>query len=165
MGTRSRLIIYRASKRPIYLWMHWDGYFSGVGNDLCEQIKLLLEKYTVEQINTMLDALDLKKVEDYQHFKTEDLIAFIEAKTTYGYDDTDDIEYEYKLDFTRGFLSAISHEGIKTFTLAHIKSGMNFTRHNTLLGHVGVNTVVSTFAMLTADEKKEALDKIMAMMS
>ena len=98
MGTRSRLIIYRSSKRPIYLWMHWDGYFSGVGNDLCEQIKLLLEKYTLEQIHTMLDALDLKKAHDYQDFKTKDLIAFIEGKTEYEYDDCDDIAYEYEFD-------------------------------------------------------------------
>jgi hypothetical protein len=165
MGTHSRLIIYRASKPAIYLWMRCDGYFSGVGNQLCKQIKLLLEKYTVEQINTMLDALDLEEADTYQDFKTEDLIEFIERKTTYGYDDSEDIAYEYKLDFTRGFLSGKGDEGVKTVTLAHIKSDVNLTDYETLLGHVSVKTVVYTFALLTAEEKKEALDKITAIMS
>jgi hypothetical protein len=149
--------------------MHWDGYFSGVGNDLCEQIKLLLEKYSVEQIHTMLDALDLKKVEEYQHFKTEDFIAFIEGKTTYGYDDCSDIAYEYTLDFGRGFLSGKGYEDesevIRTLKFEQIKSGSKLTDSIALQGTIDVDTIVSMFAMLTADDKKKAFHKLIDMMS
>jgi hypothetical protein len=164
MGTRSRVIIYRKSKPAISLWMRCDGYFSGVGNKLCKQIKLLVEKYTIEQIHTMLDALDLEKIDEDEEFEPEDLVAFIEGKTAHGYD-SEDIAYEYKLDFARGFLSGKGDEGVKTVTFAQIKSGVNLTDYETLLGHVTVTTVVSTFALLNADEKKEALDRIVVMMS
>ena len=168
MGTRSRLIIYRGIKSPIYLWMHWDGYFSGVGNDLCEQIKLLLEKYTLEQIHTMLDTLDLKKAHDYQDFKTKDLIAFIEGKTEYENDNCDDIAYEYKLDFNGEYLSGRGYddecESIRTLKFEQIKAGAKLTDKVALLGHVDVATVVSIFAMLSANEKKEAFHKLIDMM-
>jgi hypothetical protein len=169
MGTRSRLIIYRRTGPPIYLWMHWDGYFSGVGDDLCKQIKLLLEKYTIEQIHTMLDALDLKKVEEYQDFKTEDLIAFIEGKTTYGYDDCSDIAYEYELDFTDKSLSGKGYEDDeeveRTLKFEQIKYGVKLTDEVVKLKYINTHTVVTAFAMLSDDEKKEALDRITAMMS
>jgi hypothetical protein len=125
MGTRSRLVIYRSrsGKKPFYLWMHWDGYFSGVGDWLCAQIKLLLEKYSVEQIETMLEALELTDTDNYQCFKTEDLIPFIEGKTSYGNDMCDDIEYEYRLDFHRGTFIGMGHDETRSLHLDQIRVG------------------------------------------
>lgn len=99
MGTRSRLVIHRGFKKPAMLWMHWDGSFEGVGSWLCREIKNLLQKYSVEQVETMLEALELTYTDSYQCFKTEDLIPFIEGKTAYKIDDCDDFEYEYMLKF------------------------------------------------------------------
>lgn len=166
MGTHSRVIIHRRNKAPIYLWIHCDGYFSGVGNDLCEQLKLLLDKYTIEQIETMLVALDLKETEEYQNFETEDLIAFVEGKTEYLNDeDSDDIAFEYHLDFTGNYFSGEGHSGdcgevTRTLTLEQIKAGAKLTDPIALLGRIDVDTLVGLFRMLSASEKAEALAKL-----
>jgi hypothetical protein len=167
MGTRSRVIIHRRSKAPIRLWIHYDGYFSGVGDELCEQVKLLLEKYTVEQVETMLAALDLKEAEAYQNFKTEDLIAFIEGKTEYANDECGDIAFEYQLDFTGNYFSGEGHSGDcgevkRTLTLEQIKAGAKLTDPAALLGRIDVDTLVGMFRMLSASEKAEALTRLAA---
>jgi hypothetical protein len=56
MGTRSRLIIRRRAKRDICVWVHWDGYFSSAGNDICEQIAVLLQRHP-EGIEALADAI------------------------------------------------------------------------------------------------------------
>ena len=104
MGTSSRLVIARRNSADINFWIHWDGYFSGVGNDLCEQLKVLLEKYTVEQIIEMLEALSLE--EEGQNFNTSDLIPFIEGKVSCCEDLCEEFLYLYALDFEEGTLSA-----------------------------------------------------------
>lgn len=88
MGTRSRLVIRRnySGKKPIYLWMKWDGYFEGVGAWLCAELKKLLETYTMYDIRRMINGLDLEDETDGQNFDSKDLIPFLEGKKTYKND-------------------------------------------------------------------------------
>lgn len=158
MGTRSRLLIHRVSKPTIYLWMHWDGYFDGVGAWLCEQIKLLLAKYTIPEIQTMLDALDLGtySAEDYQSFKVKDLIPFIEGKTTYKNDFCDDIMYEYELDFSKQTLIGKGPDGgerdvVRALSFDQMKAGADFHKMPE-----SVTRVVEMFNSLSDAEKEEA---------
>ena len=75
---------------------------------------------------------------------------------------------EYKLDFNGKYLSARGYEdkceNIRTLKFEQIKAGLKITDKAALLGHIDVATVVSIFTMLSADEKKEALHKIIDMM-
>jgi hypothetical protein len=109
-----------------------DGYFEGAGNSLCEQVKLLLEKYSAEEIKTMLEALDLEDHtgSEVQHFKTEDLIGFIEGKIIYKHDEDGDTDYVYDLDFRHKYMYG-KDEGDNDYecslTFDEIKAGVNLT--------------------------------------
>jgi hypothetical protein len=101
MGTRSRIILHRTTKPNIYLWMHWDGYFTGQGKNLCVQLKSLLSRYTLEELQVMVENLEVSNIEsgDYQSFSAEHFGDFMEGKQTFKQDLCDDIEYEYHIDF------------------------------------------------------------------
>ena len=118
MGTRSRVILRRTTKPHIILWMHWDGYLTGQGNDFCKQLKRLLAEYTVEELQNMLEVMELGPVNDeYQCFKATDLTDFIQGHTTYKIDDCDDIEYEYTIDFEKELFLAKSCSYQMTFVV------------------------------------------------
>lgn len=175
MGTRSRLIIYRShsGKKPFYLWMHWDGYFSGVGDWLCVQIKRLLEKYSIPEINAMLDTLEVKE-SDSHNFNTDDLIPFIEGKTAYGNDMCDDIEYEYRLDFHNGTFEGSGHDETRVLRLDQIRAGKQIssedtdddtdTKEDETAAYDKVTTIVAMvragLSTLNDCEKRIALNKI-----
>jgi hypothetical protein len=128
MGTRSRLVIRRnrASKKTIYLWMKWDGYFSGVGTWLCSELKKLLETYTIPEIRRMIDALDIADDEDGQRFNPKDLIPFLEGKTEYKNDPCDDIEYEYILDADLGTFVGEHYDECYMLHFDQILAGKDF---------------------------------------
>lgn len=133
MGTRSRLQIRRPSKSTIYLWMHWDGYFDGVGVWLCEQVRRLLETYAIPEIQTMLESLDLEETTGYQCFNTDDLIPFIKGETAYKNDPCDDIMYEYILDFSKQTFVGVDvgfgsrEDTTLELSFDQIKSGVDFS--------------------------------------
>lgn len=168
MGTRSLLIIYRRSKPLIYLWNPWDGDFSGVGNDLCKQIKLLLEKYTVEEIQVMLDALDVSEGKDDQRFDPETLMSFIEGKTTYGNNGKGaTVSFIYRLKLAEGILSGEGYaddcsEVVRTLTLEQIKTGADFRSNSVILGHVDIESMIKIFKALPAAKRAEALERLAA---
>lgn len=106
MGTRSRVILKRTTKPDIYLWMHWDGYWEGQGSNLCESLRQLLETYSVEDLQGMLEALEMSDLDsDYQCFCGKNLADFLLGKTDYKNDYGDDIEYEYTIDMKRGIIT------------------------------------------------------------
>jgi hypothetical protein len=109
---------------------HWDGYFSGVGDWLCTQIKRLLEKYSIPEINAMLDALEVEESESH-NFNTDDLIPFIEGKTVYGNDMCDDIEYEYRLDFHFGTFEGSGNGETRVLRLDQIRAGNQISSEDT----------------------------------
>jgi hypothetical protein len=127
MGTRSKLIIRRrkSSKPDIHLWMHWDGYFEGVGNTLANQIALMLAKYSPEQICETIIAADAN--EDGEPFDSSHLMEFLEGSVQCFFNDCDDIEYEYVLDADTMTLAG-SHcsGGTRKLSFANIGMGMNF---------------------------------------
>ena len=128
MGTRSKLIIRRrkSSKPDIHLWMHWDGYFAGVGDTLVNQIALMLAKYSPEKVCEMIVAVDAD--EDGEPFDSDHLMEFLEGSVTCFFDDCDDIEYKYVLDADAETLVG-KHLGtgdIRRLTFEDIKMGKNF---------------------------------------
>lgn len=53
MGTRSRIVIHRKGKTPFCIWVHYDGYFEGVGKDMCIVLaKLLSEGKTLAELTS-----------------------------------------------------------------------------------------------------------------
>ena len=168
MGTRSRLCFLRrrSGKKPVYLWMHWDGYFSGVGSWLCKEFKTLMEKYSLPEIKAMIDALDLKDTDEYQCFKTTDLIPFLEGKTAYENDPCDDIEYEYTFDIDLGTFVGSGHDETRMLWVDQIRAGMDFDSETKEKEHVSdkVNVVVemvdAALKTLSMEEKKIAIGKI-----
>jgi hypothetical protein len=131
MGTHSRIILRRSTGRNhIHLWMHWDGYFSGQGDQICKQLRLLLSKYSTISLQSMLDALEVPELEDdNQNFSAEHLGDFIEGHIPFKNDMCEDVEYEYTVDFAKGLLLA-SRNGEKTFvvTFASIQEGFNVSQ-------------------------------------
>lgn len=94
MGTHSRIRIIRRNSNDILLWQHWDGYLEGVGDDLCQQIKKLLEKYSIQELLEMVENIEEGETE----FETTMLVDLFTNKVNVQFDECDDIEFEYILD-------------------------------------------------------------------
>lgn len=118
MGTRSIIILKRRRSRNISLYQHWDGYISGVGDDLCRVMTTLLHKYSIKNLIDMIeDIVDLTYQEEMEddtidegvsvdewsgggtgEFKTEMLydiiIGSMDAESTVD----DDYNYKYIVD-------------------------------------------------------------------
>jgi hypothetical protein len=73
MGTRSRIVIRRKRSEDIYLWQHWDGYLEGVGKDICEEMRRLLDKYTAKDLQEMIEKLSGLDVMNLEKYSTEEL--------------------------------------------------------------------------------------------
>lgn len=128
MGTRSRLILRRKTKE-IRLWMHYDGYFDGVGNNLVDQVKKLLEKYTAKQICEMIEALHIDyDGKDFETFDQSKLVDFIEGTVTYANNMCDDVEYTYTLDANKRILCGKSDgtNDVRVLSFVDIKAGKTF---------------------------------------
>lgn len=168
MGTRSRLVIHRRTKKPIMLWMRWDGYFEGVGSWLCKEIKNLLQKYSIEQIETMLEVLNLDDVEGYQCFSTADLIPFIEGKTKYMNTNCDDIEYEYILNFQSRTFVGIGHGETCALSFDMILAGKELVGGDyeepvhavSDKANVVFEMTAAAFKTLTESEKSNVIDRL-----
>lgn len=128
MGTRSRVILKRSTKPHIYLWMHYDGYWEGQGSILCESLRTLLETYTAQDLETMLEALDIPDLgSDYQCFCGTKLADFLLGNTRFKNDDGNDIEYEYVIDMSRGIITGQHFdEEIYTLSFDALKSHIRF---------------------------------------
>jgi hypothetical protein len=126
MGTRSRILIRRTSQAFIHLWMHWDGYFSGQGDEICAQLVHLLSKYSHDDLQNKVDALVVEELiedDEEQNFSAEFLEDFVEGKTTYKNDPCDDVEYEYVIDFNRAILLAKHYRNNYVIQFESIKNG------------------------------------------
>ncbi len=125
MGTRSRILIRRTSQKPIYLWMHWDGYFSGQGDEICAQLVRLLSKYSHISLQAKVDALVVEDLaeDDGQNFSAEFIEDFVEDRTTYKNDPCDDVEYEYIVDFKKAILLAKHYSNNYVVQFESIQNG------------------------------------------
>ena len=125
MGTRSRILLRRTSKTPIYLWMHWDGYFSGQGDEICIQLARLLSKYSHISLQAKIDELAIEELaeDESQNFSAEFLEDFVEGQTSYKSDSCDDVEYEYVVDCKAGVLLAKHNGHCYVVHFASIKNG------------------------------------------
>jgi len=111
MGTRSRVIIKSESKKDIVLWIQYDGYLEGVGDSLCQNMRKLLDKYTVEQLKKMASNIKPKSLhdDDYnddnvvvaEYFKVDNLAPMFEGTYVPCHDESDDYAYEYVIDMTK----------------------------------------------------------------
>jgi hypothetical protein len=167
MGTRSRLLIRRPGKRTINLWMHWDGYFSGVGTALCKQLLELLTKYTLAQITDMVLALDVKDLDadEGQNFDTGDLIPFIEGKKIYKDDLCEDIQFEYILDFYAQTLTGHNrYEDGTNYTLSftEILAGQVMTDMREKDETASVVKIIAMFRLLSSEAECDAVRRFLA---
>jgi hypothetical protein len=171
MGTRSKLLIVRKHKPNIHLWMHWDGYWNGVGDDICNQLKELLEKYSMETILEMVNALDLEDDEDGQDFNPKDLIAFLEGTTDYLNDTCNDVEYEYTLNFDHQIFYGRGYDREyekkvnrvnRSVSFEQIRSGIKISDFviPSVPEIVSVDRIVEIFINLPKDMRREAFEKI-----
>lgn len=139
MGTRSRIILLRKTKSDVHLWMHWDGYFAGQGNELCNQLRLLLSKYSNMELDSMLEALDIEDLDlstESQNFSAEFLSDFMEGHVSYKNDECNDIEYEYIVDFMNGLVFARNGQApFFVVQFAAICNGFKMEELNTYLDH------------------------------
>ena len=101
MGTRSRIVIKTESEKDTILWVQYDGYLEGVGDSLCQNMKKLLEKYTVEQLKKM--AVDIKPKSSHfvTGFNVDNLVHMFEGTYVPFQDESDDYAYEYVIDMTK----------------------------------------------------------------
>lgn len=170
MGTRSRLVIKRSIGKPIHLWMHWDGYFNGVGDWLCNQIRLLMTEYTQVQIADYLEDLgDIPDIEGdeatdsrgYQNFNTEHLIPFIEGKILYKNDECVDFQYEYILDFVDKTFTGI-HVGVeeRELTFQKIMDGVNISQYSSDRVNLIITMISAAFATLNETERERVIERI-----
>lgn len=125
MGTRSRIIIVRPKSQSIYLWQPYDGYFKGgVGEELCVQLRILLKKYTSQELREMSEQI---KQGNEIFVNTEMLSDIFENEFSVQFDECDDIEYEYKVDLINEILTVTNKGGrksmIKVFTFHDIIHG------------------------------------------
>lgn len=163
------LYIDRYRKPQIALQIMYNGAMDDFGDNLCKQVKLLLEKYSIEEIEAMADAIDYKdyKSNRSNHFKAEDLIGYMEGNIAYNHDDADDNKphYEYNLDFRSKFLSGTPYdEEEHVLSFKHIKSGAKLSDDIAELGLGIINEIVHKISLLPDDEKKEIIDRVIAMM-
>jgi hypothetical protein len=170
MGTRSKLLIVRKHKPDIHLWMRCDGYFNGVGDDICNQLKALLEKYPFGTILEMVNALDLEDEEEGQDFNPNTLIAFLEGAIVYHNDTCDDVEYEYTLNFDhqtfsgKGYDNFIEEKATRSLLFEQIKSGLKISDSlvPAVAEVISVGSILEMFMNLPKDKHGEAFEKIRA---
>lgn len=138
MFTYSRAIIYRivdGAPKNIHLWMMLDGYFTGVGNILCLQLRELLQKHSRLDLINIIENLNIsdKTDDDNQLFNPRKLCEFIEGSVTYKNDPREDVYYSYEIDFYNGWI--IGEDGsddIIRITFEQILEGVTF---NDILGN------------------------------
>jgi predicted nuclease with TOPRIM domain len=125
MGTRSRVLIVRENKANVYLWQHWDGYLEGVGSELCNQMKKLLEKYNTILLKEMVENIE----EGIETFSTEMLNDIIENNVKVQYDKCDDIEYEYIININEEYVGVKFHNNdwLVKLPFALVRQGYKFT--------------------------------------
>lgn len=100
MGTRSRIIIMRPQTKTIYLWQEYDGYLDGVGDRLCDQLRILFGKYDIVELREMVEKIE----EGNDIFETQMLSDIFEKKKEVKFDYSDDINYEYVVDLANEVL-------------------------------------------------------------
>jgi hypothetical protein len=167
MGTRSRIVIRHRGKADIYLWRAHDGYFSGVGADLCKQIRALLEKYILAQIRDMLNGLEVEPLADDegQSFEVEDLIPFIEGEKIYKDDRSEHINYEYVLDFDSQTLTGSEHRSLTppyTLSFTEILAGQTMTDGCLRDETASVEKIVAMFRLLSTEAECDAVRRLLA---
>jgi hypothetical protein len=77
MGSRGTIQI-RLKNKTITLYVHWDSYPTGLGNDLVNDIKLLFTTHSLEELVLLLDNL---KIVNYDMEPTDEDIKLLEHYT------------------------------------------------------------------------------------
>jgi hypothetical protein len=129
MGTRSRIVIRRYTVPNIHLWMHWDGYFAGQGDRICEELARLLRNYSFISLQSKVEEMTVENLpeDECQEFSGELLADFIEGNTIFKNDTCDDIEYEYMIDFKKGLLLAKHFDKTFVVRMACIQEGFRIS--------------------------------------
>lgn len=123
MGTRSRIII-RRKHDVVYLWHHLDGYLEGVGADICTAMKKLLERYTVLELQSMVEEIE----QGSKTFDRTEIYEVIEGSVKVEFDDSDDIQYTYEINVYDGYVGvSLNDDYMVTLPLEMIKAGYAFT--------------------------------------
>lgn len=107
MKARSVLEINCPEEGRVRFWMDTDGYFTGVGNGLCNQLMSILSKYTIKEIREMAMGVIRGKNDGRECFVPENLTAVLERRLTCYNKEHGKYEYLYCLDlsFEQPFLS------------------------------------------------------------
>lgn len=133
MGTRGYLVIKCPGRKNIYLYMRWDCYFSGQGDDLCKKLSKLLNEFTEKEIvekvlkiteydedpdhNNMENEEDedvINSADDYEDgkFTGNFLYKLVKGEKRYKFDEDCirhfDIEYAYEINLYSNFISVKS---------------------------------------------------------
>lgn len=129
MGTRSRVVLKSIAKKPITLWIHFDGYLEGVGDSLCREMRKLLEKYTLEQLEVMAFNIIPQPLEDdVSGFVVDNLVPMFEGTYVPFQDECEDYAFEYVIDMVRGHVGTRLDYGDSNIFLVikfdDIKNGM-----------------------------------------
>lgn len=83
MGTHSRITLI-ANGRKVHWFHHHDGYPSGVGKDMADDVKKLLEVHSVEEIKEMIGKVKIIHSDDEPELADEEVV-HIEAWTGYSF--------------------------------------------------------------------------------
>lgn len=123
MGTRSRIVISRKSD-IVYLWHHLDGYLEGVGADVCTAMKKLLEKYTVLELQEMVENIK----QGTKEFHRTEIYEVIEGGVKVEFDACEDFAFEYEINVYDEYVGvSLSDDNMVTLSFEMIKAGYTFT--------------------------------------
>lgn len=122
MGTSSRIVIKRKRSNDVFLWQRWDGYLEGVGADLCKQLQQLLEKYSISELQDMVENIQ----EGTEIFETDKIIDMFTNLINVKFEECDQVLYEYVIDLENKFLTAVFDYTKITLPFGFIKQGITF---------------------------------------
>lgn len=130
MGTRSILLIRRPLKKVLALWTHYDGYFDGVGKTICDQLRLLLTKYTFEQLVALSEHWEVCC--DGPKWDAEHLMVSWEGLRVFSHDPCLDFQFRYTIDLRgKGWVSGRDNRNaskdVITLSFDEIARGVDFS--------------------------------------
>ena len=167
MSTSALLLIALPGPRHICLTIPKEGHFSGVGADLCRQIRALLTKYTLAQITDLLTAVKVEplEVDKDQAFRVEDLIPFLEGKVVYKDEYATRVKFSYSLDVEaqmfRGWDRSDKRGTPYELTFTQILAGQVMNDMGTSDSTASVEAVVAMFCLLRSDAECAAVRELL----
>ena len=163
MSTPALLLIALPGPRHICVTIPTDGHFSGVGADLCHQIRALLTKYTLAQITDLLTAVKVEPLEvgKNQDFRVEDLLPFLEGKVVYKDEYATRVKFSYSLDVEaqmfRGWDRSDKRGTPYEMTFTQILAGQVMNDMGTSDATASVEAIVAMFRLLRSEAECAAV--------